>query len=40
MYINEGDYQDEIEAEDANDYLKAVEGMSCGEERQGVSDDS
>ena len=40
VHINEEDYQDEIEAEDGHDYLESVEGMSCEEERPGVSDAS
>jgi hypothetical protein len=40
VHINEGDYQDKIDAEDDHDYLEAVEGVSCEEERPGVSDAS
>ena len=40
FHMNEGDYQDKIEAEDDNIYLVAVEGKSCEEARPEVSDDS
>ena len=39
-HFDEDDYQDQIEAEDDNVYLEAVEGMSCEEEAPGVSDAS
>ena len=38
--MNEGEYHDKIEAEDDNEYLGACEGMSCEEERPGVSEAS
>ena len=38
--MNEGDYQDKIEAEDDNVYFEAVEGMSCEKERPGFSEAS
>ena len=40
VYMNKDDYQHHIEAEDDNDYLGAVEGMSYGEEGPVVSDAS